>query len=113
MMCAMTRRDRQLLFALAGLALLLASLTLVGVHSDVLLSVPVLVLALPLLAGRYVGEEQIARLAAAFVALRGRPASALAPIAARRTRQGLPRGGRLLACSLAVRPPPARSPLTA
>ena len=70
----MTRRDRQLLFALAGLTLALASLTLVGVHSDVLLVVPALVLALPLLAGRYVGEEQLARLAAAFVARRRRPA---------------------------------------
>ena len=109
----MTRRDRQLLFALAGLTLALASLTLFGVHSDVLLIAPVLVLALPLLAGRYVGEEQLARLAAAFVEVaRRRPASALVPPAGG-PRQILPRGGRLLACSLAVRPPPARAPQTA
>ncbi len=107
----MTQRDRRLLLALAGLTLALASLTLVGVPSDVLLSGPVLVLALPLLAGRYVGEEQIARLAAAYVATRRRPASALAA-SARRSRQPLPRGGRLLACSLAVRPPPAHAALT-
>jgi hypothetical protein len=108
----MTRRDRLWLFALAGLTLALASLTLVGVHSDVLLTVPALVLALPLFAGRYVGEEQLARLAATFVASRGRPAPALAPRTGR-TRRRLPRGGRLLAFSLAVRPPPARAAMTA
>lgn len=108
----MTRRDRQLLFALAGLTLALASLTLAGVHSDVLLIAPVLVFALPLLAGRYVGEEQLARLARAFDVRRGRPAVALEP-AVRRTSRGLPRGGRLIAASLAVRPPPARPRLTA
>jgi len=108
----MTRRDRQLLFALAGLTLGLASLTLVGVGSDVLLAVPALALALPLLAGRYVGEEQLARLGAAFVAPRRRPSPALVPVARRAPRR-LPRGGRLLAASLAVRPPPSRPLLTA
>jgi len=107
-----TRRDRQLLFALAGIALALASLTLVGVHSDVMLTVPVLVLALPLLGGRYVGEEQILRLAAAFGAVRRRPAPALAPSKGRACHR-LPRGGRLLAFSLAVRPPPAPARMTA
>ena len=107
-----TRRDRQLLFALAGIALALASLTLVGVHSDVLLTVPVLVLALPLLGGRYVGEEQILRLAAAFLAARRRPAPALSPTTGGAPPR-LPRGGRLLAFSLAVRPPPAPARLTA
>jgi hypothetical protein len=108
----MTRRDRQLLFALAGLTLALASLTLVGVHSDLLLAAPVLVFALPLLAGRYVGEEQLARLAAAFVAVRRRPAVRLVPTVCRAPRR-LPRGGRLIAASLAVRPPPALPRLTA
>jgi hypothetical protein len=107
----MTRRDRQLLFALAGLTLALMSLTLVGVHSDVLLAVPVLLLVLPLLAGRYVGEEQLARLAAAFVTPRRRPARTLVPTA-RRVAHRLPRGGRLIAASLAVRPPPSRPGLT-
>jgi hypothetical protein len=108
----MTRRDRQLLFALAGLTLALASLTLVGVHPDVLLAAPVLVFALPLLAGRYVGEEQLARLASAFVAARRRPAAALVP-SVRRASNDVPRGGRLIAASLAVRPPPAHALLTA
>jgi hypothetical protein len=109
---AMTRRDRLLLFALAGLTLALASLILAGVSSDVLLAVPVLVFALPLVAGRYVGEEQLARLAAAHVERRARPATMLAP-AARLAPRPLPRGGRLIAASLAVRPPPSRSLLTA
>jgi hypothetical protein len=108
----MTRRDRQLLFALAGLTLGLASLTLVGVHSDLLLAAPALVFALPLLAGRYVGEEQLARLAAAFVAARRRPAAQLVPTV-RRAVHRLPRGGRLIAASLAVRPPPGRARSTA
>jgi hypothetical protein len=108
----MTRRDRQLLFALAGLTLALAALTLVGVHSDVLLAAPVLVFALPLLAGRYVGEQQLARLAAAHVVARRRPAPALVP-SARRAPRRLPRGGRLIAASLAVRPPPALARPTA
>jgi len=112
MMCVVTRRDRQLLFALAGLTLAIASLTLLGIHSDFLLAAPALVLALPLLAGRYVGEEQLARLAAAFVAPPRRAAATRVPAAARAPRS-LPRGGRLIACSLAVRPPPAHAPLTA
>jgi hypothetical protein len=107
-----TRRDRQLLFALAGLTLAIVSLTLLGVHSDVLLAAPVLVLALPLLAGRYVGEQQLARLAAAYDAAPRRAATTLAPSGVRAPRS-LPRGGRLIACSLAVRPPPAHASLTA
>jgi hypothetical protein len=102
----MTRRDRQLLLGLAALTLVLASLTLVGVHSDVLLAVPVLLFGLPLLAGRYVGEEQIARLVAAFAGAPRRPAGTIAPHA-RRSTSRLPRGGRLIASALAVRPPPA------
>jgi len=109
----MTRRDRQLLLVLAGLTLVLAPLTLVGVHADLLLAAPVLVFALPLLGGRYVGEEQLARLAAAFVAgRRRRPAPALLP-KVRRVPHDLPRGGGLIAASLAVRPPPAPTLLTA
>ena len=74
-----------------------------------LLAVPALALALPLIAGRYVGEEHLARLAAAFVVARRRAAQALAPTGGR-PRHRLPRGGRLLAFSLAVRPPPPAAP---
>ncbi|HEV7808727.1 MAG TPA: hypothetical protein VGO80_23180 [Solirubrobacteraceae bacterium] len=108
----MTRRDRQLLFALAGLSLAIASLTLLGVQSDVLLAAPVLVFVLPLLVGRYLGEEQLARLADAFVSRRPRRVAALVPTT-RRGSQILPRGGHLIAASLAVRPPPAAPRMTA
>jgi hypothetical protein len=108
----MTSRDRQLLLGLAAMTLAIASLTLLGVHSDVLLAAPVLVFALPLVAGRYVGEEQLARLAAAFCDTRRRPAQTLAPCA-RRAERRLPRGGRLIAAALAVRPPPAVARQTA
>ncbi|HUR87090.1 MAG TPA: hypothetical protein VMY78_17300 [Solirubrobacteraceae bacterium] len=108
----MTRRDRQLLLGLAALTLALASLTLLGGHSDVLLAAPVLVFALPLLAGRFVGEEQLARLAAAFSCARRRPAVSIAS-SARRAPRALPRGGRLIATALAVRPPPVTARLTA
>ena len=112
---SMTSRERQLLFGLAAAALLLASLTLVGVHSDVLLVVPALALALPLLAGRYVGEEQLARLAAAFVV--DAPASRVRARADHRARAALPAARRAPARLLARRAPaagarPARPPRT-
>jgi len=108
----MTRGDRQLLFGLAGLTLFVAALTLVGVHSDVLLALPALLFALPLLAGRYVGEERLARLAASYEGDRRRPAGSL-PTTARRSLLAVPRGGRLIAASLAVRPPPPAPRLAA
>lgn len=104
----MTSRDRHLLLGLAALTL---ALTLTGVHGDVLLAVPVLLFALPLVAGRYVGEERLARLAAGFVAARRRAAGSL-PTTARRSPRALPRGGHLIAASLAVRPPPGAARLT-
>jgi hypothetical protein len=107
-----TRRDQQLLFGLAALTLAVAGLTLVGVHSDVLLALPSLLFALPLLAGRYLGEEQLARLAATFDAVARRADRATAG-GARRSPRALPRGGRLIAASLAVRPPPRVPGLTA
>ena len=105
----MPRRDRHLLLGLAALTIAVAALTLVGVHSDILLALPALLFALPLLAGRYVGEEHLAKLAAAFVATRRRPSATL-PTKARRAPLAVPRGGRLIAAALAVRPPPAALP---
>jgi hypothetical protein len=84
----------------------LATSTLLGVHSDVLLALPVLLFSMPLLAGRYIGEERLARLAAAFVSPRRRSGRLLS-VAARGVPRTLPRGGRLIATALAVRPPPA------
>ncbi len=101
----MTRRDRIVLLGSAALVLGLMLLPVAGVHSDVLLTAPVLVAFLPLLFGRYVGEERLARLAAAFAPARRRPAAALVP-RVRRVVRVLPRGGRLIASALAERPPP-------
>lgn len=82
-------------------------LVLPGMETGVLFLSPAIVLLASLLTGRYVGEERLYRLAAAV-----RPARPRRPRAARFAlpgrRQGLmPRGGRLVATSLAVRPPPA------
>lgn len=97
---------RLVLSALAtATAVLLAGLA--GHAELVAYAAPVVVLALPLLGGRYAGEEQIARLAtrARRAQPHRRPAAdrpAHRPVAI-----GIARGGRLIADSLAVRPPPA------
>jgi hypothetical protein len=66
---------------------------------------PVLVLALPLFMGRYLGEEQLVRAARRSRERSGR-LSPLAPAAWLRRARHMARGGRLLGESLAVRPPP-------
>jgi hypothetical protein len=100
------RRDQHILLGLTALSVLLALLvSITGIDADVLLATPALMLLLPLLAGRYVGEEGIARLGArlATPARRLTPAVLAAP---RRAPRALPRGGRLIADSLARRGPP-------
>jgi hypothetical protein len=102
----MPRRDQRLLLGLAALTLAFALVqSATGISADVLLAAPVLVLLLPLLAGRYVGEDGLARLTAAVAPLRRRPA--LARIAPRRAPRVLARGGGLIAVALAHRGPPA------
>jgi hypothetical protein len=101
----MSRRDLRLLLAVCalGVAWLIAG-RVIGLGVGFMFLAPALVLALPLLGGRYVGADRLSRLA------RTRP---------RRTRTGAssraaprtwllvpPRGGLLIAASLAVRPPP-------
>jgi hypothetical protein len=104
----MSRYDRRVLVALTLLSSLCLLAEAAGLLAPALLyAAPLLVVALPLIAGRYVGEERIARLAGA-VRRRRRPVARLsAPARARRARRAVPRGGRLIASSLAVRPPPA------
>jgi hypothetical protein len=106
----MPRRDQRILLGLAGLTLVFAAVqSLTGMSADVLLAAPALILLLPLLAGRYVGEEGLARLCALLAPLRRRPRrGALSPI--RRAPRVLPRGGRLIATALAERGPPALLP---
>jgi len=82
-----------------------------GLETGVLFLSPAIVLLASLLTGRYVGEGQIARLAGAMrCGRRRRHTRAAAPAAPLRGRVLMPRGGRLVAMSLAVRPPPARLP---
>lgn len=70
--------------------------------------VPLFLLIGSLLAGRYVGEGRIASLAARRARpARRRPAPASGAVPAGRGGTYLPRGGRLVAASLAQRGPPA------
>jgi len=101
----MPRRDQRILVALAFLSMAIVVVqSMLGLHPDLLLAVPALVLFLPLACGRYVGEDGIARLAGFH---RG-PVRALARhTRALRAPRVLPRGGRLIAAALAQRGPPA------
>ncbi len=103
-------RDQRLLLAAAVATSALLLLAAVAGHAELLAyAAPLFLLAVPLLAGRYVGEERLGRLR------RSRQASArrLPPVASapgvRSATALLPRGGRLIATALAVRPPPALS----
>jgi hypothetical protein len=101
------RRELRPLLAVAvlGVAIALAE-TVAGLDTGLLLLSPALVLLLPLLAGRYLGEETLERLVAARApsGRRVRPVAPLPP--RRRPRAAGRRGGRLIACSLAERGPP-------
>ena len=104
----MPRRDQRILLGLAALTVLLAVLqSATGVTGDVLLAAPALVLLLPLLAGRYVGEDGIARLGALLAPVRRRPVHAVPAALPLRAPRVLARGGRLIAVALAQRGPPA------
>ena len=102
----MARRDLHLLLGLTALTLVLVMLQ-AATGAEVLLASPVLVLALPLVAGRYVGERTIARLASRVVTRVRRAMRASSACLPRAPRVVLPRGGRLIAASLAERGPPA------
>jgi hypothetical protein len=103
----MPRRDRHILLGLTLLSVALAVLqSVTGLSPDVLLAVPAALLLLPLLAGRYVGEDGLARLARSRTALPPRRSPARIG-ARRRAPRVLPRGGRLIAAALAERGPPA------
>jgi hypothetical protein len=70
---------------------------------------PLFLLAVPLLAGRYVGEERLQRMRSGVRHGRRVPPRGTVPAAGRRLVASLPRGGRLIAHSLAERPPPLLS----
>ncbi|HEX5853738.1 MAG TPA: hypothetical protein VFY36_11670 [Solirubrobacteraceae bacterium] len=85
----------------------LTARSLLDLDVGLLFLTPALVLALPLLAGRYIGAERLSRIARARSPRTRRAAGAgLTP---RAFKLVPPRGGMLIAASLAVRPPPAVS----
>jgi hypothetical protein len=109
-----TARDRRVLWASAGLSVALALLAAAAGHEDlVAYAAPLLGVVIPLLAGRYIGEEKIARIADRLQR-RGRPRRRIGGrLVVRRTpaRVLVPRGPSLLASALAERPPPAPLPV--
>jgi hypothetical protein len=93
----------------AVLAAWMAAEALSGSQSGLLCLAPALVLALPLLLGRYVGEAQLVELAGRATARprRRRAVRVARPHSRARVMQ---RGGRLVASGMAKRPPPAWAP---
>jgi hypothetical protein len=99
-------RWARILLVAATLAAFAVALIVPGLAAGVLFLSPAIVLVAALRSGRYVGEERLRRLAAAFrPSRRRRPRAAPMPRILRR-RALMPRGGSLVATSLAVRPPP-------
>ena len=77
----------------------------------ILYLLPLFALAVPLLRGRFLGERAIANMRERLASPR-LPRAARVAASPRGTTTVLPRGGRLLASHLAVRPPPALPALT-
>jgi hypothetical protein len=102
---AMSRRDQRTLFAFAAGTSALVLLAALAGHAELIAyTAPVLIVALPLVAGRYVGEERLRQLSSLE-----RPPARRVPAATpavRRPAELVPRGGRLIAHSLAERGPP-------
>jgi hypothetical protein len=101
----MSRRDLRLLLAVCALgAVWPIAHGIAGLGTGVLFLVPALAMALPLLAGRYIGAEALERISRSLPRRRRRVPTAH-PVR-RAFRLTFPRGGLLIAASLAVRPPP-------
>jgi len=100
-----SHRARILLLATAVAAFPIV-LLVPGLETGVLFLSPAIVLLASLVSGRYVGEERLERLRATIRPRRRRPRGATVPIRVARRRALMPRGGALVATSLAVRPPP-------
>jgi hypothetical protein len=90
--------------AIAALALALQS-KLPGAADALAYLLPALLGLAALTMRRYPGERALLRLARGR-RVRRRRQHRRSPLAQRRRRALVPRGGRLIACSLAVRPPP-------
>jgi hypothetical protein len=99
----MSRRTSLLVAVLAG-AMVLALAATDASGSGLLCLLPVIVLAAPLIARRYPGEQVLFALKAVWHEPCPQP-SRSAPVGLRHLAR-VPRGGLLIASSLAVRPPP-------
>ncbi len=101
----MSDRGRSLAFA-ASTGVWLLGLELLGVEAALAYLAPALLILLPLLGGRYPGDDALVRAAARRVPPPRRRPPATSP---RRRPRGalLPRGGRLVGAALAGRAPPA------
>jgi hypothetical protein len=103
----MSRRAVRLLLVACALPLVwLLTHSLIDLGLGILFLSPAFLLALPLLAGRYLGAERLSRAARHAPALR----PARVQLVRCRWLRVPPRGGSLIASSLAVRPPPAAVP---
>lgn len=101
-----SRSTRMLVASALLIALACLTPAVPGLDVTLLHLVPALVLLVPLLGGRYLGEDAIAAAAAAWVARAPRAASSL-PVRGPRAPRSVVRGGALLARGLAERGPPA------
>jgi hypothetical protein len=100
------REQRLLLLAAVCTAAALLLAAFAG-HAELIgYAAPLFVVAVPLLAGRYVGEDTLERLRERAEPERRRDATPSLP-GVRRSRNAFPRGGRLIAQALAERAPPA------
>jgi hypothetical protein len=100
----MSREERNRLALLAFAVAWSFAMALAGSTEALLYLAPALLLALPLAFGSYVGEELLSAARSRSVAPRRRPADS--PALPRPLLALVPRGGRLLAASLAERAPP-------
>ncbi len=89
----------------AALAVIVLGPVLVG--SGFMAVVPALLMLLPLLGGRYIGERAVHRARRAIAPLRVHLAKSVPATVIDAGRGVIVRGGRLIAASLATRPPPA------
>jgi hypothetical protein len=102
--------SRRRLVASCAFAVLLAwgvAEILTGGTVGLLYAFPAVLLALPLVLGRYVAEDRLVFLATRRRAHRLRPLRQPAP---RSRPRSMERGGRLVARAMATRPPPGRAP---
>ena len=109
----MRPRERSILLILAALAVIWGAVpALTDAFDGMLYLLPLFALVVPLLFGRYLGEHGLAAVRERRLPRRrARPARTLgAP--SRPAPVVVPRGGELLARSLAVRPPPVALALT-